>query len=48
MPEKARLLESDVEEAASSILENLNIPIVHADLRSFFSLLRQKEIGTLC
>lgn len=44
-PEKARLLESDVEETASSILENLNIPIVHSDLRPYFGLLRQKEIG---
>lgn len=45
-PEEVRLLESDVEETASPILENLNIPIVHPDLRPYFNLLRQKEIGT--
>lgn len=45
-PDEARLLESDVEEKASFIFESLNIPVVHSDLRPYFSLLRQKEIGT--
>lgn len=45
-PDQARLLESDAEEAASSIFENLGIHIVHPDLRQYFGLLRQREIGT--
>src|SRR2546430_1426278 len=44
-PDKARLLESEAEEAADSILESLHISIVHPDLRPYFSLLRQKEVG---
>ena len=43
---EARLLETDAEEAAAQILEALDVPIVHPDLRPYFGFLRQKEIGT--
>jgi len=45
-PGEARLLETDAEEAALQILEALDVPVVHPDLRPYFGLLRQKEIGT--
>lgn len=43
---EARLLESKEEQDASSILEELDIKIVHADLRPYYGLLRSKEVGT--
>lgn len=45
-PGEARLLESDEELEASSILEGLGIQVVHPDLRPYFGLLRQNEVGT--
>ncbi|MBC8492320.1 MAG: hypothetical protein H8D43_00940, partial [Chloroflexi bacterium] len=43
-PSEARLLESDSEIAASSILEALDVPVVHPELRFAFGLMRQ--VGT--
>jgi len=45
-PSEARLLESDAELAAEPILRALGIAAVHPDLRPYFSLMRQREIGT--
>lgn len=47
IPGKVRLLQSEVELAATSIFKSLSIPIVHPDLRPYFGLMRQKEIGIL-
>jgi hypothetical protein len=46
-PGEARLLESNAEQEAASVLEGLAIQIVHPELRPFRNLLLQKEIGTL-
>ncbi|MEM2915109.1 MAG: DUF3883 domain-containing protein, partial [Candidatus Bathyarchaeia archaeon] len=39
------LLEKTEEESVIHILENLNIAIVHQELRPYFSLLRKEEVG---
>jgi hypothetical protein len=45
-PDQARLLETEDEIAASSILEDIGVPVVHPDLRPYFGLMRKSEIGT--
>jgi len=45
-PANARLLETEAEQAASSILEALDIHVVHPDIRPYFALMRRGEIGT--
>ncbi len=45
-PSQAHLLEQDSEIKASSLFESLGISVVHPDLRPYFGLLRQAEIGT--
>lgn len=44
-PRAARLITSPAEMKATSILEALDIPLVHADLRSYAALMQQPEIG---
>ena len=46
LPGDARLLESKDEEDALPILESLGVPIMHPNLRRYFGLMRQREIGT--
>jgi hypothetical protein len=44
-PAAARLITSEAETAATPLLEALNLPIVHPDLRPYAPLLRRPEIG---
>jgi len=45
-PGAARLLESEEERRASPLFEALGLHLVHPDLRGFFGLLRQADVGT--
>ncbi len=46
IPNKVRLWDGTLKETAVSVLEALNIPIIHPDLSPFFKLMQQPEINT--
>lgn len=45
-PGEARLLESAAEQAAEPVFRTLGIATAHSDLRPYYGLMRQREIGT--